>query len=204
MIKEKLLFLDIITMVKTKRSGYSYEMAFDVLIGIGIFVYFAYSIKTIFVDRKPTPEFIKLHTNDMFMFGIVLLAVILCLHRNKSGYFPAFLLIFTFVLSYLFVHNLKFQNWVEEKFHACPPGIQYDNVNDTPVGKAFATSDGDGVKGKSYRKLRHVTELINNPAALEVPYEGNAKPFIPSQLDLLQAAGKAYPFKPNVNLRFIA
>lgn len=189
-----------------EKKGYSYEMAFDVLIGIGIFVYFAYVIKTIFIDRKPTPEFIKLHTNDMFMFGVILLAIILCLHRNKSGYFPAFLLIFTFVLSYLFVHNLKFQNWVEEKFtpNQCPPGIQYNNPNDDPVGKAFSTNGEEGVKGKSYRKLRHIPELINNPSALLVPYEGNAMPFIPSQLDLLQAAGKAYPFKPNVNLRFVA
>ena len=195
-------------MAKINKNGYSYEMAFDVLIGVGIFVYFAYVIKTIFVDRKPTPEFIKLHTNDMFMFGVILLAIILCLHRNKSGYFPAFLLIFTFVLSYLFVHSLKFQNWVEEKFtptsNNCPPGIQYDNETDTPVGKAFTNMGEEGVKGKSCRKLRHIPELTANPAALEVPYQGNAAPFMPSQLDLLQAAGKADPFKPNVNLRFVA
>ena len=193
-------------MAKAIKSAYSYEMAFDVLIGIGIFVYFAFVIKTVFVDRKPSPEFIKLHTNDMFMFGVVLLAIILCLHRNKSGYFPAFLLIFTFVLSYIFVHSLKFQNWVEEKFtnndNNCPPGIQYTNEDDTPVGKAF-TNIGD-IKGKSCRKLRHIPELTANPSALEVPYQGNAAPFIPSQLDLLQAAGKADPFKPNVNLRFVA
>lgn len=191
----------------SNKSKQSYEMAFDVLIGIGIFVYFAYVIQTIFIKRKPTPEFIKLHTNDMFMFGIVLLAVILCLHRNKSGYFPAFLLIFTFVLSYLFVHNLKFQNWVEEKFNGsnnCPPGIQHDNQDDAPIGKAFDPNGEEGIKGKSYRQLRHLTELTPNPALLEVPYEGNSLPMIPSQVGLLQSAGKAYPFKPNVNLRFVA